>query len=113
MLKKDLRLNKAGQFKFVFRAGRSCVTRYMAAYVVKQETTKIGFIASKKTGNAVRRNRAKRLMREAARRLLPRVKDNFHMILIARKPIVKASRDEVEQSVLYVLRKTGVRHERQ
>ncbi|MDR1960961.1 MAG: ribonuclease P protein component [Gracilibacteraceae bacterium] len=112
MLKRELRLNKGGQYKFVFRAGRNCVTKYMAAYVVKQETTKIGFIASKKTGNAVCRNRAKRLMREAVRLLLPRVKEGFHMILIARKPIVRASLREAVQSVLYVWRKTGVKHER-
>jgi ribonuclease P protein component len=112
VLKKDLRLCKAGQYKFVFREGKSCVTKYVAAYVVEQEKTKIGFIASKKTGDAVRRNRAKRLMREAVRCLLPQIKGNFHMILIARKPIVHASFREVEQSVLYVLRKMGVRYER-
>ncbi|MCX7356538.1 MAG: ribonuclease P protein component [Alphaproteobacteria bacterium] len=67
------RLTKRAQFLFVragFRASRGGVLvearRREAAGAIG-----VGFTASKKVGGAVERNRAKRRLREAARRLLP------------------------------------------
>jgi len=46
----------------------------------------VGFTASKKVGNAVQRNRAKRRLRELARKLLPeRGKSGHNYVLIARQ----------------------------
>ncbi|MFT3997630.1 MAG: ribonuclease P protein component [Asticcacaulis sp.] len=48
-------------------------------------TVRIGFTATKKTGGAVERNRAKRRMREAARALLPQFAHPGHdYVFIAR-----------------------------
>ncbi len=48
-------------------------------------TTRVGFTCSKKVGNAVARNRAKRRLREVARRVLPRVgKAGHDYVLIGR-----------------------------
>lgn len=46
---------------------------------------RLGLTASKKTGNAVRRNRARRRMREAARHCLDaRARKGYDYVLIAR-----------------------------
>ena len=48
----------------------------------------VGFTATKKIGNAVRRNKAKRLMRELARKVITKYgKINSYYVLIAKPPI--------------------------
>ena len=49
------------------------------------QITRIGFTASKKIGNAVARNRAKRRMREVARAVLPELgREGWDYVLVAR-----------------------------
>ncbi|WP_167755777.1 ribonuclease P protein component [Vitreimonas flagellata] len=67
------RLRKRAEFLFVrqgARAGRGCVL-IEARLRLENGPIRVGFTASKKVGNAVARNRAKRRLREAARQLLP------------------------------------------
>lgn len=48
----------------------------------------VGFIASKKLGNAIKRNRAKRIMRELARKVITKYgKINSYYVLIAKTQI--------------------------
>lgn len=50
------------------------------------DTIRVGFTCSKKVGNAVARNRAKRRLREIARAVLPtQGKDGWDYVLIGRK----------------------------
>ena len=48
----------------------------------------VGYTASKKIGNAVRRNKAKRIMRELARKIIINCKINSYYVLIAKSSLL-------------------------
>ena len=65
----------------------------------------IGFTATKKIGNAVNRNKAKRIMRELAKKILIKGKTNTYYVLIAKLSILdtkfKTLLEEME-SIIHV-----------
>ena len=86
-----VRLARRPQFLFV-RAGESYRTRSMVVQArkrpAKDTTNHIGegFTATKKIGNAIARNRAKRRLRAASRQLLPHYGSNgVDYVFIARQ----------------------------
>ena len=48
----------------------------------------VGYTASKKIGNAVKRNKAKRIMRELARKIIIKGKINSYYVLIAKSSLL-------------------------
>lgn len=107
MLQRSLRLRQKSLYKKVFAHGKSYPGKYVVVYIA-QGPAKFGFIASKKVGNAVVRNRAKRLMREVVRRHLPEIKENTQIICIARSSIRGLSYTQVESSILKSLKRARV-----
>ena len=59
--------------------------------------------AGRSIGNAVKRNRAKRVIRETIRPLMPCIADGSDLIFLARKPITNASYIEIESAMIRLL----------
>ena len=63
----------------------------------------VGYTATKKIGNAVKRNKAKRIMRELAKKILIKGKTNTYYVLIAKLSILdtkfKTLLDEMENII--------------
>jgi ribonuclease P protein component len=72
------------------------------------ERTRVGITASRKVGNAVARNRARRLLREAARRLYGRIEDGWDIVLVARRSLVRANFAQVDAALRLMLDRAGV-----
>ncbi len=69
---------------------------------------RLGVVASKRIGNAVARNRAKRRLREVFRlnrRLFDTTDD---AVLVARHAILKADWPDIEKELLLLARKAGI-----
>lgn len=72
----------------------------------QQGASRFAVSASRRIGNAVTRNRIKRLVREVLRRQLPRVLDGWDVVLIARYPARQAKYQQIEQAVVGLLVKS-------
>jgi len=64
--------------------------------------------AGKSIGNAVQRNRAKRLLRAALREVLIDFPTGYTGILIARKPIVEANCSKTSAALKSLLNQAGI-----
>ena len=70
------------------------------------ELARYGFTISRRVGNAVVRNRVKRLLREILRKMT--IKAGWDMVLIARIAAAKLSYAEFEESVRDLLYRAGL-----
>lgn len=104
------RLRKNSDFKETYSRGKSVGSRYIVLFYKRNGTTanRIGFTASKKVGNSVQRNRARRLMKEACRHLDMPLKTGYDLVAIARVTINEAAYREVLDSFEKVVRRAGL-----
>lgn len=109
MLKKNV-LRKKKDFSSVYNRGKSVGDRYIVLFYKKNGLThnRLAFLASKKVGNSVKRNRARRLMKESLRLSDVDLPCGYDFIFIARNTICDAKCKEVQKSLMSALKRTGV-----
>lgn len=71
-------------------------------------TVRFGTIASKRLGKAVRRNRMRRLIREAIWRVCPRLKPGWDIVIVARSKLVDASSRQVQVALEELVSRAGL-----
>ena len=79
-------LKKNSDFKRVYFKGKSYVSSSLVVYVFKNKwkLSRYGITTSKKIGCAVKRNRARRIIKQAFRELSKQVKPGYDLIFVAR-----------------------------
>lgn len=85
--------------------------RFFGIAFVKNDLnlTRFGFIVSNKISKkAVLRNRAKRLLREMARGLLPKAKEGVDVLFLAKKTVLKVSFGELLTEAEKLFKKGGL-----
>lgn len=88
-------INQNRDFQRTYGKGKSYVSPVLVTYVLKNRRNRLrmGITTSKKTGNAVRRNRSRRVIREAFRTMTREIRPGFDLVFVARAktPTVKST----------------------
>lgn len=109
-LPRTVRLHRRADFARVRQEGRTWADRLLVLGAAPNglPCSRFGFVVGKRIGKAVRRNRTKRLMREAVRLHRPRIRPGWDLVWIARGEMAEATFSEVMQSVEGLLRQAGL-----
>ena len=108
---KNARLSRAAEFAKVKAGGKAFPGKFMLLSVLAQAPdTRIGIITSRKVGNAVKRNRVRRRLREIFRVGRMDVKTGFWIVLIARRAAVDATFESLKSEWLRLAARAGILH---
>ena len=76
------RLKRKSDFDKLFSKGKKAYSKSLTILYFPSEDFKIGYSVSKKHGNAVKRNRIKRLLRASAREAFKDLKKNYRIVIM-------------------------------
>lgn len=109
-MKRDFRLTSSTDLKRVRNSGKSYAHPFVVLVVIPstQDKIRVGVTAGRSVGGAVQRNRAKRLLREAMRPLLPALRPSWDLVLIARQPLPAATLQQVQAALSQLLRRADL-----
>lgn len=109
-MQRSQRLRQARDFRRVREGGRSWPHSLLILGVTPNRTqnTRCGFVVSKALGNAVKRNRLKRRVREAVRLVYGQIKPGWDVVFVVRKGVATASWEQLQRAVHQLLTKANV-----
>jgi ribonuclease P protein component len=109
-VKRCFRLTRSTDIKRVRRFGKSYAHPLVVLYVLKSDLpeTHVGVSAGVAVGNAVKRNRAKRLLRAAMSDLIPVIVPGSDLLLIARSPLAAANVFQAREALSVLLKRAGL-----
>jgi ribonuclease P protein component len=105
-IKHFTRVQTTKEFNSIYHKNASKVwhTPYFVLFYRKDKNHKVGFVASKKIGNAVHRNRAKRLLRAHFIENIDLIASGSY-VLVAKPDLLSNSFLETKKSYLHALKK--------
>jgi len=114
-VKRRFRLTRSNDIQRVRRVGKSYAHPLLVLVMAKadgspaiQSPAQVAIITSRRIGCAVQRNHIKRQIRASWDSLLPNLPDGWHLVVLARQPIIRADFAEIEQALKSVIRRAGL-----
>lgn len=103
------KLRPAREVQRILKVGSAARSRRVVVYLARGfGPPRAAWIAGRRVGGAVARNRARRLLREAWAAISPRVEDGWAAVFVAREGIVGAGAPELVEEVGELLGRAGV-----
>lgn len=105
------KIKKNSDFKKVYQYGKSVANRYLVLYFLKNDLNekRIGFSISKKVGNAVRRNKVRRLLHEVCRINSNYIEEGWDIVIIVRPKFAEEVNYYIAEAYLKkLLKKSGL-----
>ena len=97
-------------FRKAYRKGTSLVCPFAVVYVLKNPrvNVRLGITTGKKIGNAVCRNRARRVITAAFRSVLPEVLSGYDFVIVARSRILTVKSTKVADAFQKLFKEAGL-----
>ena len=110
MEKKLVKIKESYEFRRAYAKGKCYVCPFMVVYCFKNRynKTRLGITAGKKIGNAVKRNRAKRVITAAVRECLPQINSGYDFIIVARQRILSVKSNVASAALLKLLKSANL-----
>ena len=107
---KIIKLKENRDFRRVYNKGKSFVCPFFVVYINKnrKEGVRLGITVGKKIGNAVKRNRAKRVITAAFSTVCPKINSDYDFVIVARTRILNVKSTEVTSCLVKILNSFGV-----
>lgn len=107
---KIVTLNRNTDFRRLYARGRSYTNPALVTYVLKNRAgiCRIGITTSKKIGNAVERNRSKRLIKAAFYDIYDKIDSNYDIVFVARVRTRSLKSTDISKIMLSQLKLAGV-----
>lgn len=110
-VQRKFRLTSSNDYLRVRRLGKSYAHPLVVLITHPNELgyTRVAVSAGRRVGNAVKRNRAKRLLREAIRPQIGMIAPGWDVVMIARRPLAEANFQYAAEAVRLLLLKAHLR----
>ena len=97
-------------FRYLYRKGKSIAAGYLVIYYKKtpKKENILGITVTKKLGNAVMRNRVRRLIRECYRLREAEMTLGYSIVIVARNRAADADFNAIKADMAYLLKKSGI-----
>ena len=105
------RLKRHGEFASVKAEGTGQKGRYVVVNVRRTgdgNPSRCGIVTGRRIGNAVRRNRVRRRLREIIRREGDRIASGIQLVIIARQHSTQATMNELKEDWASCARRAGI-----